>query len=322
MNARASVRTRLLRCNVLCMAMTLGCFCCTPPLCFSEVTNTDDESSSALNTTPAVAQIERGITGTFAFRYDGPMLRVRTQRDAEAPLVVRLRRLDGVGEFESSFIGTREGVFDLRESLEHADGSTADNLPTMPITVVSTLPNDQRSDLFEAVDFEPSLMGGYRLALATVAIFWLMTPVTIMVLRFWRRPPHVQPVPPPPEPNWGERLEPLLLAAAKRLLSAEEQGRLELLLLHYWRERSEIGTDGMAESIRKLRSQPDAGPILLAVEQWLHRSRKGTANESGRWPAEVQKLLEPLCRQIACKPPELGTPELGTSTERAAGEAT
>ncbi len=248
----------------------------------------------------AVSQIERGITGTHTFTYDGPTLRVRTQRDADAPLIVRLKRTND-NAYEANFIGTREGEFDLSQALHHVDGSLA-TLPSMPVRVISTLPNDQRSDLFQAIDFEPTLGGGYRLVMLIAAALWLFVPAAIFAWRWLRQPPAVAEEPPVPVPTWGQRLEPLVTAAVNRPLSAEEKRQLELLLLHYWRERSGADALEMAASIRELRQHPEAGPLVRNIEAWLHRSA-GQDGEaallSGRSPAAVVQLLEPFRVQLA-----------------------
>lgn len=248
----------------------------------------------------AVSQIERGITGTHTFTYDGPTLRVRTQRDADAPLIVRLKQTND-NAYEANFIGTREGEFDLRQALYHVDGSLSE-LPSMPVRVISTLPNDQRSDLFQAIDFEPTLGGGYRLGMLIAAALWLIVPAAIFAWRWLRQPPVVAEEPPASVPTWGQRLEPLVTAAVNRPLSAEEKRQLELLLLHYWRERSGADALEMAVSIRELRQHPEAGPLVRNIEAWLHRSA-GTDGEAalslGRSPAEIVQLLEPFRVQLA-----------------------
>ena len=255
------------------------------------------DATSEATTAENPPSTERGISGSYRFQYSGSRLRVKTQRDPEASLIVRLRRGEPGDQYEALFIGTRKGIFDLSETLEHADGSPVDDLPNMPVSIISTLPKDQRSDLFAAVDFQPRLAGGYRGLLIAAGVAWLLVPVTVGIVRYLRRPVVVEVAPPPPEPTWGELLEPLVKAAAARPLTADEQGRLELLLLHYWRERSSLAGASMADSIRQLREHAEAGPVVRAVESWLHRSSHtalGDDRGAAASTAEVLKLLDAL----------------------------
>ncbi len=112
-----------------------------------------------------MVKAERGITGTVAFQYAGPTLRAKVQRETDSPLVVRLQRSPAPSQYEAKFIGNRAGEFDLRDWLEHADGSPMDRAQPIPVQIISTLPKDLRSDLFEVDGFQPGFAGGYRLAL-------------------------------------------------------------------------------------------------------------------------------------------------------------
>lgn len=217
-----------------------------------------------------VSQAERGLTGSFTFRSPDLELRAKPQRDVEAPISLRLRSGSQPGEYEARFVGSVEGEYDLRDLLQPGTGFRPEDLPRMQVNIVSTLPDRQQSNLFDAAVFEPSLRGGYRVSLVLAIVAWAGLPVILLVVRRLRRPIAVQTPGPQPPPSLAEQLSPLVEAAASRPLSAHERGRLELLLVHYWRERAEIPALSMAESIARLRQHPEAGPLLNAVETWLH----------------------------------------------------
>ena len=192
--------------------------------------------------------------------------------------------------YEARFIGNREGRFDLREYLEHADGTPPNDLPSMPVQIVSMLPKDQRSDLFDSTIYRPKIVGGYRFAWILGGLLWIAIPCILWGIRHWNQPPVAPEGPEIKEPTVAEQLRPLIEAAAHRLLSTAEKGRLELLLYHFWRERGALTQDNMADSIRKLRTLPEAGELFRVVETWLHSNPEDTSVD--RSPEAILAILK------------------------------
>lgn len=270
--------------SIIYVAMLLSCIV----FCLSLVAS---NSSFGFDDPSEVAQAERGITGSFEFRYQGKILHVRPQREVDAPLSVRLQRVNEHGSnYEARFIGNREGRFDLREYLEHADGTPPNDLPSMPVQIVSMLPKDQRSDLFDSTVYRPKIVGGYRFAWILGGLLWIAIPCIFWGIRHWKKPPVAPVVPEIKEPTVAEQLRPLIEAASHRLLSTEEKGRLELLLYHFWRERGALTQDNMADSIRKLRTLPEAGELFRVVETWLHSNPEDTSVD--RSPEAILAILK------------------------------
>lgn len=254
----------------------------------------------------SVAKAERGITGTFAFQYEGPALRAKSLRDADTPLIVRIQRNESPTQYSVRFIGNVPGQFDLRDWLEHADGSPLQSAQPMIVSIVSTLPNDPRSDLFEVDRFQPGFSGGYRLALVLIGMAWLGVPIVVIVSRILTRPKAVQAKSVVPALSLADQLRPLVETAALGQLSTNDKARLELLLLRYWRQEANLPHADMAVAITKLRTHSQAGPILTAVERWLH------AEDLAR-PESVQdvlRLLEPF-RSVPALPAD--TTAVGSS---------
>jgi hypothetical protein len=66
------------------------------------------------------------------------------------------------------------------------------------------------------------------------------------------------------------------------------QAQLERLIIGYWRERlPEIGALPPAQAMIRLRSHPEASPLLLALEEWLH------ARRSHATAKDIEILLAP-----------------------------
>ena len=194
--------------------------------------------------------------------------------------------------YEAKFLGTVEGIYDLRPLMEHVDGSEVTEMTPIQVSIVSMLPKDHRSDLFDAAEFKPSFWGGYRLALVLVSLVWLSIPIFLAIRRSIRvvRPVNISFQ--EPLPSFADQLQPLIEAAASRRLSIREKGRLELLLLHYWRERTTFKSADIASAIRGLRAHPEAGMLVATVERWLHQSDM-IGDEVDRSPEAIVELLKP-----------------------------
>ena len=80
----------------------------------------------------------------------------------------------------------------------------------------------------------------------------------------------------------------MLIRASDGTLDAAGRASLERLVIGHWRERfPEIASLPPAEAMVKLRSHPQAAPLLLELELWLH-SRDAAASR-----AEIEALLAP-----------------------------
>ena len=229
--------------------------------------------SVAPTSTTTTVKVERGITGIHRFTHLGKPLKAKPQRDAESPIGIRLSTsVSDSHQYEARFLGNKEGVYDLRALMEHVDGSEPSDVPAMSVEIVSTLPKDQRSDLFESATFKPKVWGGYRLSLYLLGLLWLSVPI-IYFIRRSMRPKAVAVVPVlQSQPTIADQLRPLVEAAAAKTLTVRDKGRLELLLLHYWRERISLQSLDMATAIGRLREHPEAGQLISTVERWLHQS--------------------------------------------------
>ena len=249
-------------------------------------------------TNPSVqAKVERGITGTYRFRYSGKPLKSKPQLESDTPLGIRLSTSSSDSKsYEVRFLGIREGTYDLRALVEHVDGSEVHDLSPILVEIVSMLPKDQRSDLFEATLFKPKVWGGYRLSICLIGLIWLSIPIFFLIRRSLQvKPTAVAPIV-EVAPTFADQLKPLVEAAAAGTLSVREKGQLELLLVHYWRERISLQGVDMANAIRQLRSHPEAGQLITKVEKWLHQSELSEAPSGEDWdgsPGSIVEVLKP-----------------------------
>jgi hypothetical protein len=247
---------------------------------------------------PPPATATRGLTGTVTVESASGQLQSRADLALDAPLVARIaaeRTVDTetgpVRQYTIEFMGTYEGTFDLRTVLQRPDGSFPAQLPEIPVVIERHLAADAGTDVFMDAEPAPPISSVYRTMLITVFVAWALVPVAVLGVRLARRLRVEEPAPVIPPPSLAERLEPLVLAAADRTMTVEERGQLELLLIAHLGERAGVGELDRAGAIAALRRTADAGPLLAAVESWLHRP--GPAED--RRP-EVAALLAPFRR--------------------------
>jgi hypothetical protein len=83
-----------------------------------------------------------------------------------------------------------------------------------------------------------------------------------------------------------ERLRPLVTQASAGQLTATEKAQLERLLLIHWRERLGLESIDLADAVPRLREHREAGALLRALEDWLHRPPGGAK-------VDVEAVLAP-----------------------------
>jgi len=238
----------------------------------------------------------RGIAGSIELKFSGPRLRADPAQTLSSPILARIAQSQPSGDavfYRIEFIGTVAGSYDLRELLQNEDGSPATALPPLPVNIYTQLPPNHGTDVYGLADPPFTLVGWYREFMAAAVVLWVAIPILIITRRLLRRrvPPISAPVVPPP--SLADLLRPLVEAARARAMTIAERGRLELLLYRYWRERLGITRGSQAEVIATLRTHPQAGILLQAVERWLHQPEGGDAAEE-----DVASLLEPFSRII------------------------
>ena len=205
--------------------------------------------------------------------------------DRRTPMLVRIASSRPHGTltyYDLRYIGRVPGQYDLRAYLAAADGRPATGLPALPVTVKGILPVLHNGWLEEQALRAPSLFGGYRAVATVVAAFWVVA--FFLIIRVGRKrkalcieSPVVRP------PTLAERLRPLVERAAAGQLSANEKAALERMLIAHWQRRLGLGAADGAELIAAIRRHPEAGALLGALEDWLHRP-----------PGSVRVALEPV----------------------------
>jgi hypothetical protein len=205
--------------------------------------------------------------------------------DRRTPMLLRIafsRPHGTLMHYDLRYVGRVPGRYDLREYLATADGRPARSLPALTVMVRGVLPERHNGWLEEQRPGPPAISGGYR-AIATVAVaLWILG--FFVIMRVWRKPKVVAVEAPVQRTlTFAECLRPLVERAAAGRLSADEQATLERMLITHWQRRLGLSGVDSAEMIARLRQHPEAGALLRALEDWLHRP-----------PGGVSVALEPV----------------------------
>lgn len=197
-----------------------------------------------------------------------------------SPVALRIVAVRPHGDsfrYDFEFWGLEPGVHDLRALLVRKDGSSKAELPALEVQVRSTLAEEGMRMPNAPKPAELPSFGGYESLLVAGGIVWIAGLGWMLLAGRRRRAAELAAQ--PKARSLAERLQPLVERAMRGELSREERAALELSLVALWRKR--LGLDGArpAEVISTLRAHPEAGPLLVKLEEWLHRPEPRGAEE-------------------------------------------
>ncbi len=206
------------------------------------------------------------------------------RRDREPPLVVRLTDVkpaqDGF-RYDFEVQGLDPGKYDLATFLVPSDPAVPPRFPQIPLEITATLPGVVMPVI--PAPRAPQGLGGYRTMAVTAGALWLAGLAGIL---FWMRKRAAITAEAPLPPSLAERMRPLLDQAAAGRLAPDGRATLERMILGYWRTRLP-DTAGLPASavMSDLRRHPQASPLVLALERWLHSPQTDVSQ------GEIDKLL-------------------------------
>jgi len=201
----------------------------------------------------------------------GTELEAKPISDRDAKVVLRIVSAYPHGtafRYDQEYYGLEPGQYDLRDYLKRKDASATDDLPPIPVKIVSVLPAGQILP-GELQPVSPPWVGGYILLLALGSVVWIAGLFALIFVGRKRRHAEVRVA--EHQLTLAERLQPLVESAVAGRLTLDQQAALERLLLGYWSERLGLADVDPAEAMQRLRSHPEAGQLLRQVEAWLHQ---------------------------------------------------
>ncbi len=250
----------------------------------------------AANTSPVDPPPSVGIEAGFKTNLPGTLL-VPKPVVPKMPILLRIADSRPHGTliaYDFRYIGLEPGRHDLRNYLVRSDGSPTNDLPSLPVVIASVLPPGHDGLLIPTPPSAGRRLGGYRVALVTVAILWVL-----LLIPFLKRTHAVGSAPanpPTSTPALADQLRPLIERAATGRLDTGGKARLEMLVLGHWREQLHLEHLSPAQSLTQLRGHPEGGVILRLLEDWLHRRPSQQA-------VDLEPLLAPYRRPLPVPPP-------------------
>lgn len=244
---------------------------------------TPAQNAPSQNSAPEpVSRAARGTTGVVELTYELAPLRAKPTSDLTAPILVRVSAL-APSRYRIEYMGLVSGSYDLTPYLEQTDGRPVQFATPIFVEVFTQLPPNHGTDVFGLSAPSFGLRGQYRTLLIAVGAAWVLVPIAVIALRLARRKPPTPPAPVVHEPSLTERLFAIVDDARTRELTTDERGRLELLLLQTLRsaaQESSSSPAALAAATEALRRDAVHGPVLRAVERWLHAESAGEAQHA------------------------------------------
>ena len=182
------------------------------------------------------------------------------------------------------FSGLEPGPYDLSEWLIRKDGSPVGELPEVPVQIESLLPAGQVTPNELPTGWLPSL-GGYKVVMTVAVVLWSLV-LLALLLGGRRKKQHVE-VASVPKRSLADMLQERLEAGFKNKVPPEQYAELERMLFSWWRKRLDLESVPADKALARIRNDDQAGPLMVQLEQWMHRPN-GTAQD-----VDLSKLLEP-----------------------------
>lgn len=194
------------------------------------------------------------------------------------------------GRYELEYFGLEKGEYDLADYLVVPEGADKAEMPKIPVTVTSIVPEQD----FLVGDLKAAKLpdfGYYWVFHLGAYLIWFLGLVVILIWG-WRPKGKKQEQKITRPPTWAETLRPLFQAAQSGDLTAEQQAELERMLITFWRDKLDLSGVPASIAMEKLSDDPTAGPSVKKLEQWIH-------SPADRRPKEdVESLLIPYQQLI------------------------
>ena len=246
-------------------ALIALCICVLLVICFWPRSATD-----SLN-------VPLGVEQAAIVTYSGPLVAVMPYKWGVA-VNVRIAKV-------TEQPGTR--IYDVRylkDYLTAEDGGKLDGLPSFKFHGDPKLSKHLDARIQETEAIGVSVGGYYYLTLAALGVLWI---VWLLLLIFYGRAKPAPPAAAPPEPTLADLLRTLLAHLDAGTLDAAAKAKLEMLLLHQWREELALTAAPMDTALDAIAGSEKNGQSLRQLQHWLHHPASPVRRE------EIAAVIRP-----------------------------
>ncbi len=255
-------------------ALIALCICVLLVICFWPRSATD-----SLN-------VPLGVEQAAIVTYSGPLVAVMPYKWGVAVNVriAKVTEQPGTRIYDVRYLVNRPGTFDLKDYLTAEDGGKLDGLPSFKFHGDPKLSKHLDARIQETEAIGVSVGGYYYLTLAALGVLWI---VWLLLLIFYGRAKPAPPAAAPPEPTLAELLRPLLAQLEAGTLDAAAKAKLEMLLLHQWREELALTAAPMDTALDAIAGSEKNGQSLRQLQHWLHHPASPVRRE------EIAAVIRP-----------------------------
>lgn len=208
----------------------------------------------------------------------------------QRPVVVRVVRAFRHGtdyRYDLQFFGMEPGDYNLAEYLIRKDGSSTEDLPSIPIHIRSLLPPGQiQPSLLENNGWFPH-MGGYGWVASVAVVFWL---TVLLMLCFWGLPRSAPSIPAGTPMTLADLLKPRLAAAQQSRMTSQQYAELERMLFAFWRHRLGLRSLAPEQALVEIHNHPESGPLMRQLERWMHQPSRDEHLDLGELLAPYERI--------------------------------
>lgn len=230
-----------------------------------------------------------GLPATITDLYiTGSKIEVIPRQNSDSSLVIRILQTKPAADgfrYDLEVYGLDPGTHQLTDFLRHADTkSPIQNLPAT-FQVTTQHPLDTLPKPSDPQPVSPKKLGGYQTLIIVLGILWVLI---LLAIIFYRKKQVADFTAENPPPTLHQKLQVLVTAASTGDLTDYESANLERLILGHWKQRlPELEKLPPAKALVQLRTHPQASPLVLKLEEWLHSPNPDISQQ------DISPLLDP-----------------------------
>ncbi len=234
-------------------------------------------------------EVTVGMSGTIGqIVLPGSELTVKEVDPRRTPIAIRIDEVFPHGEsfrYDFTWFGLEPGKHDLSDYLARKDGTSAEDLPHIPVTVNSVLPPDELHPNAASSGLLARI-GGYRMAMIAATVAWIAGLFAILFVG--RAKKRVSAAAVEQQLSPVEQIQRLIdRALAQGTLEPSDKAALDARILGFWRDRRNLGDVKVADALSTLKQDAQAAPLLAGIERWFY-SREAPSRD------EIAELLRPM----------------------------